>query len=55
MGEMRMTQRLRGIDNIRKAMERRVEEREDVMKSEAARMQEMQNQTPPSGEDSSVP
>ena len=50
-----MTQRLRGIDNIRKAMERRVEEREDVMKSEAAHVQEMQNQTPPFPEGDSVP
>ncbi len=49
-----MTQRLRGLDNIRKAMDRRVEEREDVMKAEAAHVQEAQGRTPIE-EDGSAP
>ena len=49
-----MTQRLKGIDNIRRAMERRVEEREDVLKAEAVHVQKAQNQIPASGEDGSV-
>ena len=51
---MGMTQRLKGIDNIRRAMERRVEEREDVMRAEAVSiMREPQAKTP-AGEDSSI-
>ncbi|MCR5347427.1 MAG: hypothetical protein K6E38_06575 [Fretibacterium sp.] len=40
-----MTQKMKGIDNIRKAMKRRVEEREDVMRAEAAQAQESQART----------
>ncbi|MCR4819123.1 MAG: hypothetical protein K5841_09240 [Fretibacterium sp.] len=39
-----MTQKLKGIDNIKKAMERRVEERQDVMEAESARVQESRGQ-----------
>ncbi|MBR1672667.1 MAG: hypothetical protein IJ702_07050 [Fretibacterium sp.] len=35
-----MTQRLRGLENIRRAMERRVEEREDVMRTELERLKD---------------
>lgn len=50
---MRMTQKLKGIDNIKRAMARRVEEREDVMKAEALHAEERQTQ-PPVGEDGCV-
>ena len=49
---MGMTQNLKGIDNIEKAMERRMEEREDVMKAEAIHGQEAQARTPSSADSS---
>ena len=48
---MRMTQKQKGIDNIKRAMARRVEEREDVMKAEALHTEKT---PPPAGEDGCV-
>ena len=50
---MTMTQKMKGIDNIRRAMERREEEREDVMRAEAIHGQEAQARTS-SSEDGSI-
>lgn len=48
-----MTQKLKGIDNIKRAMARRVEEREDVMKAETLHTDKAQT-PPPAGEDGCV-
>lgn len=52
---MGMTQSLKGIDNIKKAMERRVEEREEVMKAEAIHGQQEARGQAPDGEDNRIP
>lgn len=51
---MGMTQSLKGIDNIKKAMERRVEEREEVMKAEAIHGQQEAQARTLSSLDSSI-